>query len=144
MKKMDVTINGHTYSVEIDDLNTSPLEVFVNGQKYEVVLDDKSAETSGLSTPALPVVNIAAASANSQNNTAPVFSDKALHAPMPGLILDVGVAPGDHVTRGQHLMSLEAMKMKNSIRSPRDGVIAEILVGNGQKVSYNDLLLNFE
>ncbi len=141
MKKMDLTINGHVYSVEIDDLNTSPLEVSVNGQKYEVVLDDKSMPTPSLS---LPLVNITAPLPQIKGSAAPAISDKALHAPMPGLILDISVNPGDHVTRGQHLMSLEAMKMKNSIRSPRDGVIAQILVDNAQKVSYNDLLLTFE
>jgi biotin carboxyl carrier protein len=63
---------------------------------------------------------------------------------MPGLIIDVCVKPGDKVTRGQHMMALEAMKMKNSIRSPRDAVIASVAVADQQKVAYNDLLVTFE
>ncbi len=69
--------------------------------------------------------------------------DTDLTAPMPGTILSVGVKPGDMVCRGQPLLILEAMKMKNSIKSPRDGVIAEVLAQPGQAVGYGCPLLRF-
>jgi biotin carboxyl carrier protein len=65
-------------------------------------------------------------------------------APMPGTILSVEVKPGDTITRGQTVAVLEAMKMKNSIKSPRDGVVAEVRVQAGQTVRYGDTLLHFE
>lgn len=66
-----------------------------------------------------------------------------LCAPMPGNILTLAVSVGDAVSKGQTLLVLEAMKMKNPIRSPQDGVIADILVRPGQIVGFGDVLLRF-
>ncbi len=63
---------------------------------------------------------------------------------MPGNILDIRVKPGDKVRFRQPLCSLEAMKMKNLIRSPRDGLIASVEVSEGQSVSHGDVLFTFE
>jgi len=63
---------------------------------------------------------------------------------MPGIVLNIAVRPGDHVDFGQRLCSLEAMKMNNAIRSPRDGVIATIHVTEGQTVLHHDLLFTFQ
>ena len=65
-------------------------------------------------------------------------------APMPGVIQAVEVKAGDAVKHGQTVVVLEAMKMKNAIRSPRDGVISEILVQVGQTVGYGEVLVKFE
>ena len=56
--------------------------------------------------------------------------------PMPGLIVSVLVDVGDHVTRGDALVHLEAMKMVNAIRAPEAAVVAEVLVAEGQQVGY--------
>jgi biotin carboxyl carrier protein len=66
-----------------------------------------------------------------------------LSAPMPGVILNVVVKAGDKVARGDMLCALEAMKMKNAIRSPREAVIASVEVQNGQKVAHGDVLIKF-
>lgn len=66
-----------------------------------------------------------------------------LTAPMPGVILAVETSPGASVTRGQVLLVLEAMKMKNAIKAARDGVIAEIYVQPDQPVGHGDPLLRF-
>jgi biotin carboxyl carrier protein len=75
---------------------------------------------------------------------APGPSVKEVIAPMPGNIMDIRVGVGDHVSYKQELCNLEAMKMKNSIRSPRDGVIAAVKVREGQTVAYGDVLFVFE
>ena len=53
---------------------------------------------------------------------------------MPGVILEVHVTPGAHVRRGDPLLVLEAMKMRNTIRSPRDGVVLEVTTEAGRPV----------
>ena len=63
---------------------------------------------------------------------------------MPGVIQAVEVKAGDAVKRGQTVVILEAMKMKNAIRSPRDGVVSEILAQVGQTVGYGEVLVKFE
>ena len=63
---------------------------------------------------------------------------------MPGVILSVVVTPGTRVQRGDALMVLEAMKMKNELKAPRDGVVAEIYVAAGQQVKFGETLVRFE
>src|SRR4051794_26356619 len=55
-------------------------------------------------------------------------------APMPGLVKQVAVKPGDSVSRGQRLLVLEAMKMENDILAPRDGVVKAVRVQGGDAV----------
>jgi acetyl/propionyl-CoA carboxylase alpha subunit len=66
-----------------------------------------------------------------------------LRAPMPGVIIEISVPPGAYVARGDQLLVLEAMKMKNPIRSPRDGVVDAIHIQTGQSVNFDDLLLSY-
>ena len=68
---------------------------------------------------------------------------KEIKAPMPGLILDLKVAPGDIVKKGDVVLILEAMKMENSIKSPGDGVVKEVKVSLKQSVEKNQVLLQF-
>ncbi|MBF9046265.1 biotin/lipoyl-binding protein [Rhodobacterales bacterium LSUCC0031] len=56
-------------------------------------------------------------------------------APMPGLVKAVFVAKGDHVTAGDRLAVMEAMKMEHALRAPRDGIVAEVLVDVGVQVA---------
>jgi biotin carboxyl carrier protein len=51
------------------------------------------------------------------------------------------VAAGDEVVAGQQLLVVEAMKMQNELRAPRDGNIERVAVGVGQTIEVGDLLL---
>lgn len=64
-------------------------------------------------------------------------------APMPGLILDILVEPGQKVAKGDKLLVLEAMKMENVIKSAGDGVISSINVKQGMNVEKNQVLIQF-
>lgn len=63
---------------------------------------------------------------------------------IPGIIQKVHVADGQRVKRGDPLLVLEAMKMKNDLLSPRDGRIRGVYVRTGQMVPKDTLLLEFE
>lgn len=65
-------------------------------------------------------------------------------APMPGVILEVHVKPGDSVERGQKMAILDAMKMHNSIGATRSGVIDEVYMSAGQTVEHGAPLLKFK
>ena len=70
--------------------------------------------------------------------------DKAVKAPMPGLVLEVKVAAGDRIAKGQPMLIVEAMKMENIIKAPIDDVIKEVRVEGGTSVEKDDILLEFE
>lgn len=67
-----------------------------------------------------------------------------IHAPMPGLILEVAVAAGDSVSQGDPLCVLEAMKMENALTAPRDGVIKAVHIATGDTVDKNALLIELQ
>ena len=66
-----------------------------------------------------------------------------IKAPMPGLVLDIRVAEGDEVKKGDSILVLEAMKMENIIKSPTDGIIKKINVKKGIAVEKNQVLIHF-
>jgi biotin-dependent carboxylase-like uncharacterized protein len=68
----------------------------------------------------------------------------ALRAPMPGLVVSVGVAPGDVVAAGQPLLVIEAMKMQSPVRAPRGGCVARVFVQAGMQVEGGAALVEFE
>lgn len=65
----------------------------------------------------------------------------SLTAPMPGKVIQVLVATGQSVTRGQALLVLEAMKMEHTITAPVDGTMTEVLVQAGDQVGDGDVLV---
>ena len=70
--------------------------------------------------------------------------DGAILSPMPGKVIAVEVAAGDKVTKGQKLLTLEAMKMEHSLTAPFDGVVAELNAAPGAQVQVEALLVRIE
>ena len=69
--------------------------------------------------------------------------DNVLVCPMPGLVVDVLVKPGDRVFKGQELVIVESMKMESGVASPCDGEVKEIQVAKGHPVDTGDVLITF-
>ena len=145
MKEMNILVNGKSYKVEVGDLSSSPAEVIVDGKPFQVEFEavetvGTPVRTAPVKKASAPVAPVAVAPAS------PVVAatGNGVRAPMPGTIVRIEVHAGDKVTRGQTLLSLEAMKMKNAIKSPVDAVVKAIHVNDGQKVQFNDLLVSFE
>jgi Acetyl/propionyl-CoA carboxylase, alpha subunit len=67
-----------------------------------------------------------------------------VRAIIPGRIVSVSVVPGDPVEAGQQLLVVEAMKMQNELRAPRDGIVSSVAVGAGGTIEVGDLLLVLE
>ncbi len=64
-----------------------------------------------------------------------------VRAIIPGRVVSVSVAEGDEITAGQQILVVEAMKMQNELRAPRDGVVKRIGVAVGRTIEVGDLLL---
>jgi len=69
---------------------------------------------------------------------------KHVGSPMPGTIGTVSVRGGQHLVRGDALLTLEAMKMETTVRAEQDGVVKEVLATPGLQVDAKDLLVVFE
>jgi glutaconyl-CoA/methylmalonyl-CoA decarboxylase subunit gamma len=65
----------------------------------------------------------------------------AVISPMPGRIVKILVEPGQEVASGDPVIVVEAMKMENELRAPRDGTIGKILVAVGDRVEGSTMLI---
>jgi glutaconyl-CoA/methylmalonyl-CoA decarboxylase subunit gamma len=139
--KYNVTIQNKSYVVEIEDINARPVIAYAEGIRFEVIPDTD------------PVGSRNKFDMKQEAQTAQIMekakADSSLHlneltAPLPGNVIEVFVKPGDEIEAGQVVVIIEAMKMKNSIRSTRAGKIAEVLVAAGETVSHKQILVSFE
>ena len=122
MKRYNITVNGVTYDVAVEEVEAGA--AFVPA------------------TPVAPVAPAAAPAPVAPKAAAPaaVAGGATVNSPMPGTILDVKVSVGQSVKKGDVICVLEAMKMENDIPAPQDGVIASINVQKGSSVAANDVL----
>ncbi len=109
------------------DFEAKKLIIKVNGEKFEVVAKDK--------------FDILLKKLGMNNKASTQL--KELKAPMPGLIIELKVAAGQEVKKGDTLLILEAMKMENIIKSPGDGTVKSIKVKQGDSVEKNSVLILF-
>jgi biotin carboxyl carrier protein len=119
-----------SYNISIlkADFHAKSYRVAVNGKSYEVRIADPLDE----------LISDMGFELGSARNISQI------EAPMPGLILDIQVTPGDSVREGDPLLVLEAMKMENVILSPREGVIKKVAVTKGMAVDKKHLLVEFD
>jgi propionyl-CoA carboxylase alpha chain len=74
---------------------------------------------------------------------APPDLSKYLMSPMPGLLVDIAVQPGQQVRAGEKLAVIEAMKMENVLLAAHDGVVAEVLAKKGETLNVDQTIIEF-
>ena len=136
--KYTVRIEEKSYEVEIEDIHARPVIARVDGEQFEIYPENgikpeiaQEAKPFNLSELPRPVVT-------------PGASCNELTAPLPGTIVEVFVKADDEIELGKVVLVIEAMKMKNSIRSTRAGRVSEVLVSAGQTVAHKQALVSFE
>ncbi|QIL79890.1 acetyl/propionyl/methylcrotonyl-CoA carboxylase subunit alpha [Diaphorobacter sp. HDW4A] len=75
---------------------------------------------------------------------APPDLSKFLLSPMPGLLVDVAVQPGQKVQAGEKLAVIEAMKMENILFAVQDGVVSKVVAGKGESLAVDQVIVEFE
>ena len=142
MKEYKYKIKGVPYEVKINSVEENIAKVEVNGVEFEVELEKPvAAPKPVVRAVAAPVQTIEAHKAAQEAVPAGVT---AIKAPLPGTVIDIKVAVGDTVKKGQTIVILEAMKMENNIDSERDGKITAIKVNKGDSVMEGSVLVTIE
>ena len=118
----------------------SSVVVEVDGKRLEVSLPSRMLQSgSQFATGGrAPKRNI------SSHHSSSGAGDKSIKAPMQSTVVKLSVNAGDKVVEGDQILVLEAMKMEQSITSPRDGVIKTVKVSVGETVPSGTVLIEFE
>ena len=144
MKRYRVTVDGRTYEVEIDDPRARPVTARVLGEVFRVDVETEGAiAAQGPTPPALSAAVRPAVLPAAAPPAVPGERQQLLTAPIPGMIIRVAVTAGQVVARGDELLTIEAMKMFNVIRSPWAGTVAVVHVTEGKHVTQAAPLMTF-
>jgi len=145
------TVNGKNFEIDSVKIKEGSYHVIYENKSYNIEIESVDTENNTVK------LNI-----NGVNYSSKVNSEldmllkelgmdnlsskkvKELKSPMPGLVLDIMVEAGQEVKEGDNLLILEAMKMENNIKSPVDGVIAEVKCTKSSAVEKNEILIIFE
>ena len=143
MKEYKYTIDGNKYEVAINEVNDTTAKVTVNGTDYTVEWEKPVEEKPVVKVQPVAAKPTAPATPAAKPAAAPV-SGNAIKTPLPGVIIDVKVAVGDVVKKGQTVVVLEAMKMENNINADRDGKVVALQVAKGDTVADGAALVVLE
>src|SRR5574343_148660 len=129
--KISGTVNGQPFTAQLERgtaKNPLALQVQHNGTRIEaLVMSPRMAELHKL----MPY-------------KAPPDMSRFVLSPMPGLLVDVAVQPGQKVQAGERVAVIEAMKMENVLFAAADGVVAKVLAAKGESLSVDQVIVKFE
>lgn len=126
-------INGKPYEVSVNGINAGVADVTVNGASYSVEIENAPASAPA-AAPIAQTAGPAPAAAPTSAPAAAPAGGKKIVSPLPGVVIDVCTKEGEAVKRGQKIAVLEAMKMENEILSEADGTISKIFVKKGDSI----------
>ena len=118
--KYKVTLNNRVYEVEVE--------------QGEAMLVNEYAAPAAAAPAAPAAAPVAAAAPAAAPAAGALAAGEVVTSPMPGNILKINVAQGQHVNEGDVLIVLEAMKMENEISATKSGTVAQISVTKGAVV----------
>jgi len=125
------TVNGKPFTAQVErgtPKNPLALQIQHNGTRIEaLVVSSRMAELHQM----MPF------------KTPPDMSRFVL-SPMPGLLVQVAVAPGQKVQAGERVAVIEAMKMENILFAAQDGVVKKIMASQGESLTVDQLIVEFE
>ena len=139
-----IKVGDNWYDVEVGELTHSPVQVTVEGETLLVEVEGLPStpqarprrgrtQTPGIMVPPPPT-----------RGSAGTGPDNIIVSPLSGRVISILVRPGDTVSAGQEVCVVEAMKMEQSIRTTRDGVVKEVLVQPMDTVRTNDPLIELQ
>ena len=143
-----VTVNGRPYAITHDwQFGGIRAQGSCNGRPFTAQAERHGlwlrVEHNGLRIDAQVMSARAAELLRVMPFKAPADMSRFLLSPMPGLLVDVAVQPGQAVQAGQRLAVIEAMKMENILVAARDGTVAKLLAGKGESLAVDQPILEF-
>ncbi len=144
-----VVVNGQAHTIEVKEVTDTMASVVIDGVERKVGIGREAAPVpapAAAPAPAPAPAPVAAPEPAPAPAAAPqaTAGGESITAPLPGKVLSVAVQVGDRVNKGDELCVIEAMKMGNSIKAQRAGIIKGVLVAPGQAVGFGGTLFVME
>ena len=139
-----ITVDGESFMVDSISLGDSSLGLIYNNKSYHVELEEGLVSIDGS---AFEVDVVDTRSHRLMESKALLGGDigKAkIVSPMPGKVVTVLVKDGQEVKEGDGLMVIEAMKMENEVKSPKDGVVRDLKAEDEMTVDGSEVLCIIE
>ncbi|MFV1980000.1 MAG: biotin/lipoyl-containing protein [Rhodothermia bacterium] len=142
--KGSISVDGRPVDVSVTHVSGYTYSILLNGQSHEftAVSNGSQLTISGIAgTQDVSVFDRIALLLKESESAPSSRLAAAVRAPMPGLVLKIGIVEGQSIQPGTGLLVLEAMKMENEIFSSGDAVVKEIHVREGEAVNKGQLLV---
>jgi biotin carboxyl carrier protein len=140
-----IRLDDETVAAEVALLRPGVLSLLIDGQSHRVVLDEnRSDPLLHLDGRVHPWAVEDPRSLRQRRRSAGTDGPVAIKASMPGRVVRVLLEKGDAVAAHQGVVVIEAMKMQNELKSPREGRVAEIRVSPGDTVASGQVLAVIE
>ncbi len=124
------------------------LRVTVDGKSYDVTVEVPDDPGASAGAPPPLVSAPSAPSPPPPSQAVPIATTGAVPgavaSPLAGRVIAILVTPGQEVKKGDHLLTLEAMKMNTAVSAPKAGTVAEILTTVGAAVDEGQILARIE
>jgi len=139
-----VLLNGQEIQVNILGVDKNNLTLIIDRKPYYIYQDRDNQLTVNGETYSFEIIDEQVARLLKSSPETGHKKELIITAPMPGLVIEIEIKEGDVVKHGQALIVVEAMKMQNEMKSPREGVVKKVLVRKGQTVNSKDALVIIE
>jgi len=147
-----IKLNGRNYAIHSNSrLNDIAIEGTVNGQPFTAQVERGSLKNplvlqvqhQGRRIDALVISPRMAELYRKMPFKAPPDLSRFVLSPMPGLLVDVAVQPGQKVQAGERVAVIEAMKMENVLFAAQDGVVKSVLANKGESLTVDQIIVEF-
>ena len=132
-------INGNAVTLDVAEVESNRLSILIDGKSYDVIRGSAGTIRVGENTYEVSVTDPRSWRSRQQAASGTSGPQK-LTASMPGKVVRVLTSVGEKIAASQGLVVIEAMKMQNEIRSPRDGTVRAILVREGSNVNAGEVV----
>jgi len=144
----EMTVDGFPCEADIRRIEATGYSVLLNGRSFAFhILPGNGGYTANVDGSAVAITVETERSRFLRKFTSAAMDatrTTSITAPMPALVVRIEVQPAQEVKEGQGLIVLEAMKMENEIKSPRNGVVKQIHVPQGKAVEKGEILVTLE
>ena len=141
-----VRLDGHDIAVNCVPVSKSSLSLIVNGESFDVSCKraGEALEVALRGTIYECIVSDPRSLRTRKRAGLADSGEQKLTASMPGKVVRIIAAVGDQIQAGQGILVIEAMKMQNEVRSPKNGQLKKLLVGQGANVVAGEVLATIE